>query len=96
MHRAASPAVGGLICVFNLSVHAVTAVNLAVDGVEFEQGEPTLFAVLRAIRSSNCGVGMSIVISRMRSDVLAPTLQALALLAGAVTLIHALGVWARS
>lgn len=39
---------------------------------------------------------MSIVISRMSSDVLAPTLQALALLAGAVTLIHALGVWARS
>ncbi|HBP5759325.1 TPA: hypothetical protein L5696_002036 [Pseudomonas aeruginosa] len=29
-------------------------------------------------------------------DVLAPTLQALALLAGAATLIHALGVWARS
>ncbi|MFV9611993.1 phage/plasmid replication domain-containing protein [Pseudomonas aeruginosa] len=29
-------------------------------------------------------------------DVLAPTLEALALLAGAATLIHALGVWARS
>lgn len=67
-----------------------------VDGVEFEQGEPTLLPVRRAIRNSNCGVGMSIVISRMRSDVLAPTLQALALLAGAATLIHALGVWARS
>lgn len=52
--------------------------------------------VLRVIRSSNCGVRMSIVISRMRSDVLAPTLEALALLAGAATLIHALGVWARS
>lgn len=57
---------------------------------------PPFLPVRRAIRSSNCGVGMSIVISRMRSDVLAPTLQALALLAGAVTLIHALGVWARS
>lgn len=30
------------------------------------------------------------------SDVLAPTLQALALLAAAATLIHALGVWVRS
>lgn len=30
------------------------------------------------------------------ADVLAPTLEALALLAGAATLIHALGVWARS
>ncbi|UFM86214.1 hypothetical protein LO755_15675 [Pseudomonas aeruginosa] len=67
-----------------------------VDGVEFEQGEPTLFACPRAIRNSNCGVGMSIVISRMSSDVLAPTLQALALLAGAAILVHALGVWARS
>ncbi len=53
---------------------------------------PPFLPVLRVIRSSNCGVGMS----RMRSDVLAPTLEALALLAGAVTLVHALGVWARS
>ncbi len=57
---------------------------------------PPFLPVLRVIRSSNCGVGMSIVISRMRSDVLAPTLEALALLAGAAILVHALGVWARS
>ncbi len=57
---------------------------------------PPFLPVLRAIRIWNCGVWITIVISRMRSDMLAPTLEALALLAGAVTLIHALGVWVRS
>ncbi|RTB59048.1 hypothetical protein EJ640_04420, partial [Pseudomonas aeruginosa] len=47
-------------------------------------------------RRASTGVRTCRAICGWWPDVLAPTLQALALLAGAVTLVHALGVWARS
>ncbi|ASA15917.1 hypothetical protein CDL16_17650 [Pseudomonas aeruginosa] len=67
-----------------------------VDGVEFEQGEPTLFACPACYQELELWRWDEHCDQQDESDVLAPTLQALALLAGAVTLIHALGVWARS